>query len=305
MTTTIKLPLITTTIIIVLGCWTFFTQSGDNVNFIKSSQDLSANIDVHGNNEKDILFKTQAGSKTIAVNTKYQVRFVSEEGGVSLFVNGFLVLSEESKGRGVIAFAPYIKPGVNTFILVRNKPGKNATINLVDVNDGGNTATAIPVLTLSNEDVKDASVIGNFTIDEEVLKARWHDASKLGNVAASAEDIYLELEALAKAMQNGSDEEIMSLLALKHKEIAASVGITKEDMDTGLLQGLTARRAEPNFSIDLVSREDFISLVSTNGTIANAMRKDGSDAIQIAHGAYKSEFRVALAKIEGEFVIVR
>ena len=303
MATTIKLPLLATKIILVLGCWTFFTQSGDNVNFIRSSQDLNANIDVHENIIKDSHLKAQVLSKTIALNNKYQVRFVSEEGGVSLFINGFLVLSEKSKGRGVTVFGPYIKPGINTFELVRNEPGKNATINLVDVSDGGNAVTSPIVLTLSTEDVKNSSVIGNFTIEEEVLNAKWHDASEVGDIAVSADDIYLKLEALAKAMQNGSDEEIISLLALKHKEIAVSVGIAKEDMDSGLLQGLAAKRTEPNFSIDLVSREDFIPLV--NGTIVNTMRKDGNDAIQISDGSYKSEFRVALAKIDGEFVIVR
>jgi len=63
--------------------------------------------------------------------------------------------------------------------------------------------------------------------------------------------------------------------------------------------------ANPEFGIDLVSREDFFPLLATNGTIVNAMRSDGSHAIQITDETHNSEFTVSLAKVEGKFVIVR
>jgi len=55
-------------------------------------------------------------------------------------------------------------------------------------------------------------------------------------------------------------------------------------MDNGLLKGLVTRRENPEFAINLVSREEILPLVATNDTIVDAMRTDGSHAIKIMDG---------------------
>lgn len=298
-----KIPEITTAIIISLGCWAFFPKSSSDENFIESSQKLSVPFSSNTRDEIRTDLQTQVQPNTM--DAIYQIRFVSEDGGVALFVNGFLVFSEKDEGRIVSKLSSFIKPGVNTFELIPNNADKNATLNLVDVSNGADPQTTPILLTLSTEEAAGASIIGNFTVESDTADFKWHDATEITNVEAAADEIYAKLEALAKALETGPDEELIALLDLKHKEIATVFGITKEQMDSGIIGGLEDKRTDPKFSIDLVKRENFIPLTAKNGAILNAMRTDGNHAIRIMDDYESPGFSVSLAKIEGEFVIVR
>lgn len=295
-----KLTIITTLTAILLGYCILLMHSGDKTGFGGHVQKLIANSDF-----KEVK-NLQVEPDTIKTMNKLSlVRISSLEGGVSLFVNGFLIFSDETEGNAFSQLAPYVKPGVNIFELVPKNSDKKATLKVIDMSaEDAVSITAPTLLTLSTEDIVGSSVIGKLTMEGDISNFSWHKATEVENLEVSADEIYLKLKALAKALENG-DEELKALLSIKHEEMATIFDFPKEDMDSGLLGGLEARRTNPEFRIDLVSREDFFPLLSTNKTIVNAMRSDGSHAIKIMDGTRNSEFTVSLAKIEGKFVIVR
>jgi len=112
----------------------FFIQSGDKTDFSKHAQKLTANSDF-----KEVEnVQTPVDLETIkTINKLLVVRFSTLEGGVSLFVNGFLIFSDETEGNAVSQLAPYIKPGVNTFELVAKNSDKKATLKVVDMSNTG------------------------------------------------------------------------------------------------------------------------------------------------------------------------
>lgn len=299
MTNTIKIIITIILLTISIGCWAVFTPSGSNVSSSKDSQWINHKTKNTNN------WQSQDKYDTIGTLNKSQIKLWSSEGGASVFVNGFLVFSDQSKGTAISRLRMYLKPGVNTFEIVQNNADKNATLTVINFNEGDDPNLTKILLTLSTEDFDDTSAIGNLTMEDEALNFKWHEASGFDNSEASIDEIYNKLEALAKALKNGPDDDLIALLTIKHQEIAASVDYPKEAMDSGLLGGLETKRTNPKFSIDLVKREDFIPIVSSKETIVNAMGTNGEHAIQISDGSRSDGFSVSLGKINGEFEIVR
>ena len=233
------------------------------------------------------------------------IRFVSDEGGVALFVNGFLIYSPEDTGRSVTQPLPFIRKGVNTVELVPTEPGKVASFSIVNAIESEDEEDDILLSLITEQDGDGLPVIGEFTLETFALDFQWHQAKEIELTKTAEDEIYEVVRNLGKHLQTGPDAVLLKLLDIKHGEIAAAVGLSKQDMDEGLQGGLTALRDMPDFTVDIVSRDDFLALMSSGGTIINTRRKGGGHALKMMDGFDNPGFSVALANIDNNWVIVR
>ena len=233
------------------------------------------------------------------------IRFVSDEGGVSLFVNGFLVFSPEDTGRSVTQPLPFIRKGVNAVELVPTEPGKVASFSIVNAIEGEDEEDDILLSLTTEQDGDGLPVIGEFSLEAFVLDFQWHQAKEIELTKTAEDEIYEVVRNLGKHLQNGPDDNLLKLLEVKHNEIAASVGLSKQDMDSGLLGGLAVLRDMPGFAVDVVERDDFSLITSSNGVVINARRKSGGHALKMMDGFDNPGFTVSLAKVKNRWVILR
>jgi len=238
------------------------------------------------------------------MTNNYAIRFVSLEGGVSLFVNGFLVFAKEDEGRSVTQASLFVRPGKNLFELVPSEPGKSASLSFVDMSEGDPEKAPV-LLSVSTDGKLPTPVFGELEITSDIPNFEWHNANEIGDLDTFTDEIYRKVQALGKALQNGPDNELVRILSLKHKEIAQAVGLSKSEMDEGLLGGLSNVRDMPEFAVDIVERDDFLALVSTNGRIVNARRKSGGHALKMMDDFENPGFSIALAQFDKRWVIVR
>ena len=234
------------------------------------------------------------------------IRYVSPEGGVSLFVNGFLVFGADEKGRAVSQAAPYLRPGENIFELAPSSAEATAELNVVDLSNGS-PETAPTLLSMStNQALSPGAPIGDILVLETSAPAfGWHRAAPIDDIASHRTTLYRGLETLARLLQFGPDAELLRILDMKHDELADSVGLARNEMDDGLLSGLAQLRATPGFFVDLAAQELFDPVVSSSGRIVNARRQGGGDALRVIDGIENPGFSVAIARIEDRWMIVR
>jgi len=235
----------------------------------------------------------------------YAIRFVSPEGGVSLFLNGFLILGHDESGRSVTQASPYIRSGPNIFELRANTPRKTAKLTFVDMTNG-DPENAPELLSMAIEQSDQVPFkIKSYEIMSEVLDFSWHEAEDITDIASFTDTLYGLIKSLAEALKNGPEDALIRLLSTKHTEIAKAVGLSRQEMDEGLLTGLEGMREMEEFDVDTVPFNDFEIVTSTDGRIANARRKSGESAIKMIDGFIDPGFSVSLAKIKGSWIITR
>jgi len=178
-----------------------------------------------------------------------------------------------------------------------------------DISEIDDLETSPKLLTISAESdlPLDAGLrkVGNLIIKENVSEFKWHDATPIESLDAHVRAIYSILESLATALEEGSDIEIQRLLNNKHTEIGGTHGLSRQAMDEGLLQGLAQRRENAQFRVDLVAKDDFLPLLSSDRCIVNALRKSGGHALKMIDGRRNPGFSVSLAMVDNIWSIMR
>jgi len=211
------ITVLTLLIVTSLGSCSFFAKSGHQTNFVEVAENVNLSSDLKDEKNTNIQAQKEIDTR-VNFNEQSALRFRSPEGGVSLLINGFLVNSVEVEGNSVSRMCHLIKPGVNTFELLPGNSDKNATLKVADMSaDDAKSVTAQILLAFSTEDNPGAPVKGKLTMEDETLQFKWHKATVLENVAASADEVYLKLQALAKALEGGKDGELIALLNSKHE----------------------------------------------------------------------------------------
>ena len=233
------------------------------------------------------------------------IRFVSDEGGVSLFVNGFLVFSPEDMGRSVTQPGPFIQKGINIVELVPAEPGKIASLSVIETTEKESEEDVVLLSLATEQDGDGLPVLGDFKVETSVVDFQWHHANEFEITEAVTDEVYIIIQGLGTHLQNGPDDNLLQLLEVKHSEIATSVGLSKQEMDSGLLGGLAALRETPGFAVDIVNRDDFLIVTTNNGKIINARRKSGGHALKMMDGFDNPGFTVSLAKVKNRWVILR
>ena len=230
------------------------------------------------------------------------------DGNAHLFVNGFLVVSADTVGRSSTQAIPYLRLGKNTFEIVSTNAGAPVELELKDMRDGDPSSAPI-LLELKTQEEEagktSASEIAYLKIDGPVKASAWQDAKVVDLTTQHKDEIYSVLTKLAEALEAGSKKNIQELLHIKHTEMGEIFGLSKEEMDDGLLQGISFLKENPEFRVDLAKQESLEFLTSINGSIVNTLRKNGEHALIMVDGDADPGFSASLAYIDGNWVVVR
>jgi hypothetical protein len=172
---------------------------------------------------------------------------------------------------------------------------------------GGNPETAPELLTMTTgaASMPGLPVAGFLTLDHTAPFFGWHRAAAIDDIDAHISALYRGLRVLAQLLQSGPNAELLSMLEMKHEEIARAVGLPLAEMNGGLLEGLSHLRETPGFLVDLTPPDNFLPLLSSDKRIVNARRRDGGDALKIIDGITDPGFSVAIAWIDGKWMVVR
>ena len=239
---------------------------------------------------------------------RYSISFNNPDGVTRVFVNGILVFSEEDIGRSVSRASPFIRPGRNLIELIPISVGRSSTVVIRDVVDGDHETAPI-LLTLTNEMETSGQIAksksGYIDIKSYPTEFKWFGASEIENIDSHIPEIYSILKQMAAALESGPSTALRKLLKLKHVEIASALGLSVDDMNNGLEEGLMARRAKADFGVELVELDLFIPLLSSDRRIVNVLRANGGHAIKILDGRRNPGFSVSVAKIDGLWTIIR
>lgn len=231
---------------------------------------------------------------------KTYLRFNATAGGVSIYLNGFLIVAPDETGRFATRISPYLRPGENLLqIDARSAPGQPVVVSVVDMQRGDPENPEI----LLDAPAPSGFWQDTFEISAPVPTFEWHSAPE-----ADQSDIARAYEVLVQLgiyLQTGPNEALLRLLDMKHREIAEAVGLTRNEMDNGLSEGLVQKRAAPEFNVAVTPIGFFSPVWSTDFKIMNAMSIGGGDAIQITDSDFSGGFTVALAQLNGEWTVVR
>lgn len=231
------------------------------------------------------------------------MRFESQSGGVSLFLNGFLLFGPEDTGRATSQVAPFIRSGVNSVELVSERPGAQARFAVADLADG-NPETA-PILLEGQIFGAQQRSAHELTLDGDMPVFAWLEAQSIDDIDMYRQPLFEIAKSLAAMIERGPDDRLLDVLGLKHAEIAMAAGISKPEMDEGLLGGLAELRAVPVFRVDLAEYVDFLPVLGSNHQIVSLRRRSGGDAIRIIDGMDNPGFSVSVALIRERWQIVR
>ncbi len=237
------------------------------------------------------------------MSNRVLVRILSPEGGVFVFLNGFLLFGADEVGRSATQAAPFLRAGRNTFEITPERADTAARLSVVDLSQG-DPQTA-PVLLQMETGAPGAPVAETLAVDGIAPDFAWHRAEVIDAISGQRRAVYDAAETLASLLARGPDQELLSILGMKHAEMARSVGLTKDEMDNGLLEGLSELRGRRGFRVDLAAPEDFLPLLSSDSRIVNLRRISGGDAIRIIDGISDPGFSVAMARISGRWHVVR
>ncbi len=95
------------------------------------------------------------------------------------------------------------------------------------------------------------------------------------------------------------------MLGQKHAEIGAAMGIGQAAMDRGIGEGLSRRRAQPGFLVDVVGRDELSLAWSPDRRFARALRNDGRDAILLSSEGEWQGFDVTMGFDQGKWIVIR
>jgi len=232
-----------------------------------------------------------------------RIVFDSPQGNASLFLNGFLMFGAENVGRASSQAAPFLRPGSNVFELVPEQPNTAASLRVLDVSQGGPQNAGV----LLQHEFGDPGVPLSqiLTVEEAVPNFAWHQAEVIENVSAQRRSLYRAAETIADLLTRGPDQDLLAVLDMKHAEMALSLGLSQNEMDDGLMEGLSNLRERPEFRAELAVPDDFLPLLSSDGRIVTLRRMSGGDAIRIIDGVTDPGFSVAMARIAGRWQVVR
>jgi hypothetical protein len=228
------------------------------------------------------------------------------QGGVLAFLNGFLLSGLETVGDASIQVTPYLRHGANTVELVPQLAGVTASLDLLDLAAGAPPDEA-PVIHATALDPASPgkAVRSQFAIEADMPGFAWTDATPIEDVSAYRMALYDLARRLAQLLADGPDDALIALLAMKHREIADAVGLSKSEMDEGLVDGLRRLRERPDFHVDLAQFDDFAPVLSPDRRIVNLRRQGGEHAIRMIDGVSDPGFRVFLARLSGQWHVVR
>lgn len=234
------------------------------------------------------------------------IRFVCSEGGVALFVNGFLLVGPEEAGRTGAHAAPYLRPGENLVELVPDRPDASATASVVALEgDDPEAAPVLLALSTAQAPTPGATESDMFFVDWPTPVFAWTRAEPIDDIDAHAPTLYRGLETFRQWLEIGPDADLLAMVSLKHEEIGVAMGVAPAEIDAGLIDGLQRLRVTPGFRVDLAPADDFLPLVSTDRGIVMARRRSGGDALRIIDGVLDPGFSMALARIDERWTVVR
>ncbi len=233
------------------------------------------------------------------------LRFESLFGGVSLFLNGFLLFGPEDVGRAGSQIALFLRQGPNKFELIAERAGVQASFTIIDMSEGDGDPDLAPILMEGRLSEGAMRAEEYLTIETELPFFAWLEAGPIDDIDRHRQLLFELAKSLATTLERGPDERLLDLLGLKHSEIAMSADITKHEMDEGLLGGLAELRNFSSFRVDLAEYEDFLPVLGSNSLIVSLRRRSGGDAIRIVDGIGDPGFSVSVAFIGERWEIVR
>ena len=234
------------------------------------------------------------------------IKFAAPTGGVSLFINGFLVVGPTDVGNIGQSVAMYMTQGENVFDLVPSRPDAMAKFQLMDVQDPEAEERPVMLSNLApNPQLPGQSWRGVWHSDQGVARPPWADALRITDWSSQKAAIYASLAKLRELLERGPDAELLDMLSLKHQSIADALGLSKAEMDQGLTDGLAERRSGAGLRVDLVDFQQFVVVPSPDGAIANARDLAGRDALHILDGRANAGFTVSLALLDSQWKVLR
>lgn len=237
------------------------------------------------------------------MSNKLYLRFESQAGGVSLFFNGFLLLGPEETGRSSAQIGPFLRPGRNIIELNAERAGAQASFNIVDMSEGDpETAPSLLEGRLAGDTARAEEYL---TIETPVQPFGWHAASVVENLASQQRSLFQISETLAHLLERGPNDRLLNILSMKHSEIAVAVGLSRGEIDDGLIEGLANLRKLSGFRTELAAYDEVLPVLSSDGRIVTMRRRSGGDAIRIIDGVINPGFTVAMALIYDRWQIVR
>lgn len=234
---------------------------------------------------------------------QFLLRFESPVGGVFLFMNGFVLFGPEDTGRASSQITPFLRPGNNSFELIAQRAGTQAAFSIVDMSEGD--PENAPILLEGRLSGGAARLESFLTIENEVPAFAWHEARLIEDIAAQQGELYEAVETLARLLERGPYSRLLTMLSMKHSEIAVAVGLSQAEIEQGLVEGLSVLRESAGFRIDLASVDEVLPLMSSDGRIVTMRRRSGGDAIRIIDGMINPGFSVTMAIIHEGWRIVR
>jgi hypothetical protein len=222
------------------------------------------------------------------------LRYSSSAGPVRVFVNGFLLINDPTGENSGSRLEPYVRPGKNLLRLeAQAVPKASVTVQVVVAPDsGGPEESELARLQLPNPNAPAGVAQTVFELPATLPLWGWTQLQPIPPGAEPAAHKFLAT--LAQLLQRGPDGELLRMLNFKHTEIGAATTIGKAAMDRGLAEGLTARRNQPGFKIDLVSPSELALVSSPERCLVRALRKDGHDAIMMFSDGMWMGFEVTL-----------
>lgn len=235
-----------------------------------------------------------------------RLNFESPKGGVALFLNGFLLYDGAAGEDASINIAPFLRPGDNTIEIQAFTPVAQARVSILDLS-GGDPPIDAPRVFQSEIDSGAMGVpdVSFFIIDKPTAEFRWHDAVFVEDPSLYSDALHSLANTLAERLQYGPDDQLLNMLAMKHAEIGEAVGLSHNEMDEGLRRGLGDLRDQPEFSVQCAQYDDFRPIISRDGRILNLRRKSGGHAVRIMDQMANPGFRVAVARLDDRWQIVR
>lgn len=233
------------------------------------------------------------------------IRFIAPKGGTVLYLNGFILVGADESGRFNLPISQYLTGGTNIIEVSSQMPG-SAELTVVRINE--EDPEAAPVLLRPEAPVPIAPQAfwrGELELGAGGPAFTWHEAEPIDDANRWRDTLYGFLKELQGLLQSGENERLMRVLRIKHDEIAAAVGLAPTEMDQGLADGLSFKRMNPGFRIDLVSADDFDPVLSSNRRVVNMRRRDGSDALRVIDGESDAGFTVAFIRHQARWIVSR
>jgi hypothetical protein len=233
------------------------------------------------------------------------LRYRSSGGGqVRVFINGFLIINDLIGETVNSRLEPYVRPGLNVLLVITD-PSRQTSVNaqVVLVSESGSDDGRLAQVTIPNPASPGATAQVQFNLPASTPDCLWTRLQ-----AVRADDnlrAHGFLASLSARLSSGPDAEILSMLQTKHIEVGRALGLEKEAMDLGLLEGLKRRRALPSFRVELCTPTDLTLVWSPDRTLARSLRKNGTDAILLYIDGVASGFEVTLGMDREQWIVIR